>query len=1088
MNNKFWYFPIGIIVQLQAFAFAQNTLDKNDCSIISKCLADPKSIGTESNLDKRQLEKLLESFQKSIDGKDENEEIFLPMLQIGFLKEALNKNSKEVVNSYKHAYACCPTRFEPLYYLSHYLNKLHNHEAGFKSASQGLALLAADDIFSPEKWVSAYELLLEYSISSYWTGHYLESLLASNLILSNKALPGNVRQTIEKNLTSINKKIAEIAPKESKSQIGTIAELDHDESTINHYIFSLALSYQKAKNLQKALAQFQRRAQMKGDEKEVYWSLLQTGIIKEALNEDPMEIIEIYKAAYNHSPSRGEALYLLSNLQRKLEDYEDAFDTASLALMLQKPNDMKLAEEMVYDYGNLLEYSLAAYKTQRYLEAYLATNLLILNKSIPQSLKETAEKNLIHTRAKLADAAESDASTFTYIPKRRRSLLDTMSGEIGLATRLAQDNNQISLPIKESKIAYSEKRLKNSLISELQNESSRNNTRQREAKINENPSDHFSEKKEKIYVKPQFDNYQHNGEYPANHYEPAQDSEHDFIRNYNENDDNTVDISQTLQAPNRQSPIYNDSPPNDEETSPIYKSSSYMLGDTPTTYGEAPLIYRDGSPIYRIAPCEFGDTDTIYGDNPPIYSRAPYLFGDTSPLDENQPLIYRDAPPMYGDAPPIYRGSPSMYGDAPPMYRGAPPMYGDTPPIYRGSPPMYLDAPHIYRDGPHENRGGPPIYGNMPPMYRDGPAENRSGPPMYEDVPPNYGDAPPIYGNFPQTYSNALPAYGEVYPDYGQDFGIYTRPPRYLKALNFLRRYLYQGQCNTCCGSPSPFAASLYGIGYLGKGFGNVNSYGTVGAYIDWNATYCLQPFIDVRGHNFGKNRWGANIGVGLRYIDKRCEAVYGINAFYDWRRTSCFNFQQAGIGLEYSGRIFDLFANYYLPVGKKDYHKEVATFNYPGDYVATLKKRYSAFRGGDIEIGTSWNRWFCPLIADFYVGVGGYRYNRRHCTQRSFTGVKYRAEINYHDILVIGLRGTYDNQFHSTLQGYIGISLNFDEKGIAICHQVQRTCFCNDILGRPVQRNPVILKSDPDCRWETNFPPDCCAGTGPCETTPTRE
>lgn len=1052
MNNKFWYFPIGIIVQLQAFAFAQNTLEKNECSIMTKFLTDPKNTGTESNRDKRQLEKLLESFQKSIEGKDESEEIFLPMLQIGFLKEALNKNSTEVVNSYKHAYACCPTRFEPLYYLSHYLNKLHNHEESFKSAGQSLALLSADDIFSADKWASAYELLLEYSIASYWTGHYLESLLASNLILSNKSLPGNVRQTIEKNLTSIHKKISEIAPKEGKSQIGTIAELDHDESTINHYIFSLAQSYQKAKNLQKALAQYQRRAQLKGDENEVYWSLLQTGIIKEALNEDPAEIIASYKAAYNHNPSRGEALYLLSHLQRKLEDYENAFATASLALMLQKPSDIELAEEMVYDYGNLLEYSLASYKTQRYLQAYLATNLLILNKSIPQSLRETAEKNLIHTKTKLADTAESNASTFTYSPKGPRSLLDTMSDEIGLATSLTKkDNNQISLPIKESKIAYSEKRLKNTLISDLQNGNSRDNDRQRETKINENTSDQFSEK-ENTYGKPQIENHHQNDESPANQYKPSQFTEKDFIRYHHEN----------------------------EEASPIYKSTSYMLGDTPMSYGEAPLIYRDGSPIYRIAPCECGDTDTIYGDNPPIHSRAPYLFGDTLPLERDEPpsmyddesSIYRDDLPMYGDASPMYEDTPLIFRDRPLM--GAPPMHGDVSPIFRDAPPMYRGAPPIYEDRP-------PSYGDESPIFRD-------GPPVYREAPPIYGNTPPIYEDSPQTYGNSLPAYGEVQADYGQDFGIYTRPPRYLKALNFLRKYLYQNQCNTCCGSPSPFVASLYGIGYLGKGFGNVNSYGTVGAYIDWNTNYCLQPFIDARGHNFGNNRWGANIGVGVRYIDKHSESIYGINTFYDWRRTSHFNFQQAGIGLEYGGRAFDLFANYYLPVGKKDYQREVATFTYPGDFVATLSKRYSAFRGGDIEIGTNWNRWLCPLIADFYVGVGGYRYNKRHHTQHSFTGVKYRAEINYRDILIIGLRGTYDNQLHSTLQGYIGISLNFNEKGIEIFQKVQRTCFCNDILGRPVQRNPVILKSDPDCRWQTNFPTNCCAGAAPCETIPIRE
>lgn len=263
----------------------------------------------------------------------------------------------------------------------------------------------------------------------------------------------------------------------------------------------------------------------------------------------------------------------------------------------------------------------------------------------------------------------------------------------------------------------------------------------------------------------------------------------------------------------------------------------------------------------------------------------------------------------------------------------------------------------------------------------------------------------------------------------------------------------------------------LYTIGHFGDGFGNVGSYQTVGAYFDWDwdDDSSIQPFLDLRGQYFGKDRWGGNFGFGARFVDDCSNNVYGLNVFYDLRPSHKL-FQQVGFGLELGTEKFDFWLNYYLPVGCKNYEHHVNTFTYPGGYFASIYEQFNAFRGGDIQVGTSLNRWICPNPIDVYVAVGAYRYNSRPTSENSFTGVNYRCELNYNDFFFVGVNGTYDDYFHSTVQGYVGLEVPLDDCGFAFCDRIFRSCGYSGILGKPVQRNPVILKSNPRCVWDTNF------------------
>ncbi len=173
------------------------------------------------------------------------------------------------------------------------------------------------------------------------------------------------------------------------------------EPNNSRYVFYLAQSYRDAEELEKALKNYEKRIKMGGWDEEIFWSLLQVAILKESLKKDYQEIIDSYMKAFEYRPSRVEPLYRLALYQRGLGNYSEAYQVASKGLVLQESNDALFVEKWIYDYGLLLEYSIAAYWTGRYLEALLASKIIKMNSSLPFNFRECVEKNLIWINQKL---------------------------------------------------------------------------------------------------------------------------------------------------------------------------------------------------------------------------------------------------------------------------------------------------------------------------------------------------------------------------------------------------------------------------------------------------------------------------------------------------------------------------------------------------------------------------------------------------------------------------------------------------------------------------------------------------------------
>ena len=90
-----------------------------------------------------------------------------------------------------------------------------------------------------------------------------------------------------------------------------------------------------------------------------------------------------------------------------------------------------------------------------------------------------------------------------------------------------------------------------------------------------------------------------------------------------------------------------------------------------------------------------------------------------------------------------------------------------------------------------------------------------------------------------------------------------------------------------------------------------------------WQEFY---PIFDVRVHRIDDGRVASNVGIGLRR--QFCDAIMGVNAYYDFRDTRLADYHQLGVGGELFTPYLDLRVNGYYPIGpRRRHHSTVFPF-----------------------------------------------------------------------------------------------------------------------------------------------------------------
>ncbi len=174
-----------------------------------------------------------------------------------------------------------------------------------------------------------------------------------------------------------------------------------DEPNNSRYRFYLAQSYRDSEQYEKAIESYQKRIEMGGFDQEIFYSKLQIAIMNEILKMDPEIVIDSYNTAFESRPSRIEPLYRLAAYYRGMNNFQEAYNTTLKGLRIRNSNDVLFVDQWIYDYGFLLEYSVAAYWLEKYTEALLASYLLISNPALPQDIRQTVQKNLVWINQKM---------------------------------------------------------------------------------------------------------------------------------------------------------------------------------------------------------------------------------------------------------------------------------------------------------------------------------------------------------------------------------------------------------------------------------------------------------------------------------------------------------------------------------------------------------------------------------------------------------------------------------------------------------------------------------------------------------------
>ena len=158
--------------------------------------------------------------------------------------------------------------------------------------------------------------------------------------------------------------------------------------------FYLGQSYRDAGFVDKAIENYQKRADMGGWIEEVYYSKLRIGRLMLQKGKSFNKFCPILLEAYQLIPTRVEAIHTLVNYCRIQKWYHLGYLFGRIPVNIRNTNCKLFIEKYSYDYGLLDDYSICAYWAGDYEEANKCCNIILKEGKIPESQIERIKKNL----------------------------------------------------------------------------------------------------------------------------------------------------------------------------------------------------------------------------------------------------------------------------------------------------------------------------------------------------------------------------------------------------------------------------------------------------------------------------------------------------------------------------------------------------------------------------------------------------------------------------------------------------------------------------------------------------------------------
>jgi glycosyltransferase involved in cell wall biosynthesis len=176
------------------------------------------------------------------------------------------------------------------------------------------------------------------------------------------------------------------------------AELERDRDNTRTLFYlaqtcrDLAEIHHDPERAKRAIELYERRARMGGWEEEIYYSLLQTGILHADFGDWP-SAMDAFVRAWESRPHRAEACYELASRLRVAGRYRAAYAFARAGLGMPVPEDLLFVHPWVYEWGLLFEYSITAYWIGDARASLEACDELLAMRDLPKNYHDQTMAN-----------------------------------------------------------------------------------------------------------------------------------------------------------------------------------------------------------------------------------------------------------------------------------------------------------------------------------------------------------------------------------------------------------------------------------------------------------------------------------------------------------------------------------------------------------------------------------------------------------------------------------------------------------------------------------------------------------------------
>ncbi|MFI5749767.1 glycosyltransferase [Streptomyces sp. NPDC051644] len=157
-------------------------------------------------------------------------------------------------------------------------------------------------------------------------------------------------------------------------------------------VFYLAQTLRDMGETREAIASYERRAGMGGWDEEVYYALLQVGVLKAESGDWP-GAMDALTRAWESRPQRLEACYELTSRLRKMGRYRAANAVVVAGLNRPAPEDWLFMEPWIYSWGLLFEHSITSYWTGDARGSLASCDRLLALSDLPAGYREQTISN-----------------------------------------------------------------------------------------------------------------------------------------------------------------------------------------------------------------------------------------------------------------------------------------------------------------------------------------------------------------------------------------------------------------------------------------------------------------------------------------------------------------------------------------------------------------------------------------------------------------------------------------------------------------------------------------------------------------------